>query len=183
MDKKSRGPLPTNLALSDYFWTRVDRRGPDDCWPWTWAINGKGYGSIRRDGKTRGAHRIAYELSVGPIPDGMDLDHVCHSNDPSCAGGDACPHRRCCNPAHLEPVTPFVNWQRGQSPHAKDARKTHCAQGHEFTPENTRVYPNRPNQRVCLTCKRAAARATQRKRGKEWNAYMRAYRARKKAEG
>lgn len=72
---------------------------------------------------------------------------------------------------------------RGRSPHAEAARQTHCAQGHEFTPENTRIYPARPNSRVCLACKRAAASETQRRKGNDFHReYMRQYRARKRAE-
>ena len=175
-----RGALPPIPTFIERFWTRVDKATETSCWTWTGAINGHGYGNLRVDGRVRGAHRVAYELSVGPIPEGMELDHLCHSADPDCAGGTTCIHRRCVNPAHLEPVTQFVNWQRGKSPHALDARKTHCTQGHEFTPENTRVYPYR-NQRVCLTCKRAAARETASRVPKEKrNTYMREYRARKR---
>lgn len=166
----------------DYFWERVDKSGGfDACWPWLKGINGNGYGSASWFGKIRATHRIAYELVIGPIPEGMDLDHVCHTRDRSCQGGRTCAHRRCVNPAHLEPVPNLVNVMRGQSPHARAARQTHCEQGHEFTAENTRVYPSRPNARVCLTCKRAAASETQRRKGKEhWREYMRQYRAGKR---
>lgn len=140
-----------------------------------------GYGRIQWGGMSIGAHRVAYELTFGVVPEGLEIDHVCHSLDASCVGGKECLHRRCVNPNHLEAVTPYVNWQRGKSPHSMEARKTHCAQGHEFTEENTAVYPGRPNQRVCLECKRAAGRSTQRKVPKEqWRDYMREYRARKK---
>lgn len=181
------GRLPErNIVKPDpveYFWRRIDKSGgPDACWPWLKAINGNGYGSLSWQGKVRTAHRTAYELTIGPIPDGMDLDHMCHSRDRSCVGGKTCPHRRCVNPRHLEPVPNLVNVMRGQSPHAQAARQTHCEQGHEFTPENTRVYPSRPNARVCLICKRAAASETQRRRGKEhWREYMRQYRASQRA--
>lgn len=178
------GTLPPKRTTEQRFWDKVAKGDPGDCWYWTAALSHANYGVFLWRGVSTGAHRVAWELTHGPVPAGLELDHVCHSTDPSCVGGKACLHRRCVNPAHLEPVTPFVNWQRGQSPHAKDARKTHCAKGHEFTPENTVIYPSRPNQRVCLTCKRASGRATQRKRDKEeWNAYIRSYRERKKREG
>jgi hypothetical protein len=184
--KRRTGVIPERLLPKpdpiDRFWRRVDRSGgPDACWPWTAAINGGGYGSVGWEGKTLAAHRIAYRLVMGTVPDGMDLDHLCHTRDTSCAGGKTCPHRRCANPAHLEPVPNLVNVMRGRSPHAEAARRTHCAQGHEFTPENTRVYASR-KQRVCLTCKRAAGSETQRRCKDRRREYMKAYRARKRAE-
>lgn len=172
-----------NPSPNDRFWARVDQSGGDDaCWPWQGSINGHGYGSVSRAGKVRGTHRVAYELLVGPIPEGLTLDHLCHSNDPTCAGGVTCVHRRCVNPAHLQPAAMLVNVMRGQSPHAQAARQTHCAQGHEFTPENTKVYPSR-NQRVCLICHRAAGRETQRKIPNEVHKLkMRAWRAARRAQ-
>lgn len=82
--------------------TRVMRRiQKGDCWEWTGALfQGTGYGQVWADGTTRLAHRVVYELLVGPIPVGLDLDHLCRN-------------RSCVNPAHLEPVTRRVNVQRG----------------------------------------------------------------------
>lgn len=81
--------------------------GPDECWPWTGYVNTKdGYGRWRRPGEKNQtvAHRVAYERGQGEVPHGLLIDHACH--DPkSCPGGGDCPHRRCCNPAHLKPVT------------------------------------------------------------------------------
>lgn len=174
-------PLKPRPDPVEAFWSRVDRSAGDTaCWPWTKAINGNGYGSLAWDKKTATAHRVAYRLTVGPVPDGLELDHLCHTRDETCLGGKACLHRRCANPAHLEPVTGLVNFMRGQSPHAQSARQTHCTQGHEFTPENTVTYASR-KQRVCLTCKRATARATMRKRKDQQREYMRQWRAKRKA--
>lgn len=64
-----------------------------------------GYVMFSLAGKYHLAHRLSYEHFVGPIPGGLVLDHVCHTDDPSCPGGLPCLHRRCVNPAHLEPVT------------------------------------------------------------------------------
>lgn len=92
------------------------------------------------------------------IPDEMQLDHVCHTvSIDTCPGGDDCRHRRCVNPAHLQLVTGPENVMRGLSPHAINARKTHCPQDHEYTPENTRVNSN--GERVCIPCARAACLA------------------------
>lgn len=122
-------------------------RGPG-CWLWTGALDGHGYGSIYVD-RDRGrdkAHRVAYELFIGPIPNGLVIDHV---RDRGCA------HRNCVNPAHLEPVTNEENILRGDSPYAKKARQTHCKHGHEFTPENTRI---RNGTRGCRECDREHSR-------------------------
>jgi hypothetical protein len=85
------------------FWSKVDRRGEDECWPWTAGINTHGYGNIWWLGTTQPVHRIAHELAIGPIPGGMHIDHVYERG---------CRLRHCCNPAHLEAVTPTVNNQR-----------------------------------------------------------------------
>lgn len=120
------------------FWAKVDRRGPDDCWEWRGSV-WNGYGQFRSHGITVRAHRYAYELLVGPIPD-ETLDHLCRN-------------RACVNAEHLEPVSAVENARRGESVPAVNARKTHCKRGHEFTPENTYVW--KPGHRACKTCARA----------------------------
>lgn len=124
---------------------------------WTGATNARGYGRFRsgaRGSKVLYAHRAAYELLMGPIPEGLLLDHVCHTRDTSCPGGDSCPHRRCINPHHLEPVTSRENTFR--SPHALTAlnvRKTRCDNGHAFDEANT--YVQADSKRRCRACARA----------------------------
>jgi hypothetical protein len=129
-----RGVVPEREA----FWNRVDKTG--DCWEWTGSRNGDGYGTYSVGGKTHRAHRYAYEIVVGPIPEGKQLDHLCR-NPP------------CVNPAHLEPVTSRENTLRGFGACGTNARKTHCKNGHEFTPENTR-YRRRGDYigRECVAC-------------------------------
>ena len=130
-----------------------EQRGPDACWPWTGQTNARGYGLARLSGETRHrqmAHRTVYELLVGPVPAGLVLDHVCHNIDTTCAGGDDCPHRRCVNPAHLDPVTCGENLARSpHTPQAVKAALTHCQRGHEFTPENT---GRKVGRRYCRAC-------------------------------
>jgi hypothetical protein len=92
------------------FWPKVDRTaGPHGCWTWTGGTTRNGYGrlKVRRGGRWTHvlAHRWAFEDTCGPIPAGIYLDHLCHTNDPTCAGGNGCRHRRCVNPAHLDGTT------------------------------------------------------------------------------
>lgn len=134
------------------FWENVDRRGPDECWPWT-ACTEQGYGRFhRQDQTTIRAHRFAYELLRRLVPDGLVLDHVCHTRDPHCPGGETCPHRRCCNPAHLAEVDRPENFRRGRGPQLKP----HCARGHPWTEENTRIRVS--GGRTCRFCERETQR-------------------------
>lgn len=115
------------------------------CWEWTASRNIGGYGMIWFEGRPRVAHRVAYGLLVGAIPDGLTLDHLCRV-------------RHCVNPAHLEPVTMYENMLRGESFSARQARQTHCKNGHPLSGDNLYSNPNR-KQRVCRTCRTAYVRA------------------------
>jgi hypothetical protein len=108
-----------------------------DCWDWTGALNSKGYGSVAHKGRVWSTHRLAYELLVGPIPDGLQLDHLCRN-------------RSCCNPDHLEPVTPKVNSERGAQ-----ATKMHCVRGHALAGENLLIKKRGQLSPVrnCRTCR------------------------------
>ena len=112
------------------------------CWLWTGKLDKDGYG---RAGKPP-AYHLALQLHGIPVPPGMEPDHLCRV--------------RCCvNPTHLEIVTHTENLLRGQSLQAQNARKTHCPQGHPYTPENTYIQVvNSRNWRICRTCRRAAKR-------------------------
>lgn len=132
------------------FWSKVQRG--DGCWQWTDAPSAAGYGYFGyggRNGTKVPAHRIAYELAVGPIPLGKQIDHLCRN-------------RRCVNPAHLEAVTQRQNLLRGLGSSALNARKTRCKRGHPFDDENT--YMDRAGRRQCRACRRLHA---QRRRGKD----------------
>ena len=129
------------------------------CWAWRGYIDGQGYCQFKINGRVMGAHRAAYMLFIGPIPPGFQVDHACHSNDRSCPGGPGCLHRQCVNPAHLEAVTVQVNTARGRTTAAVNAAKTHCDNGHEFTPENIyRIPGERSTARNCRACNRDAVR-------------------------
>ena len=103
-----------------------------ECIIWDKFIKPNGYGQIDRNGY---AHRAAYEAAYGPIPEGLEIDHLC------CV-------KSCVNPEHLEAVTHGENnrraWERRGKP-------THCKHGHEFTPENTLI--NSRGYRGCRRCK------------------------------
>lgn len=124
------------------------KSGPDGCVLFTGTLSKRGYGQISVDGVNTLAHRAAYTLTVGPIPDGMDLDHTCHNRDASCLGGPTCLHRRCVNVDHLEPVPGAENTRRGRGG-VNNASKTHCPARHRYDSENTNLYDGR---RYCRTC-------------------------------
>lgn len=113
------------------------------CHQWNGALN-KGYGVIKEHGKSYSAHRLIYEFVFGPIAGGLDCDHLCRN-------------RACVNPMHIEIVTRRENVLRGVGVSAINAKKTHCKHGHEFTKENTYVYPSGRN-RHCRTCGRIRKR-------------------------
>ncbi len=142
---------PTAVDLAR-FWTRVDKRGPDDCWHWTGSNSG-GYGVYAIFGAAVRAHRVSWFLEHGHLPDDLDIDHQCHNLDKACPGGPTCPHRACVNPAHLRSATRAVNLRAGRG----NPSRTHCPQGHEYTPENTYVSPR--NQRSCKKCSNAKSNA------------------------
>lgn len=133
------------------------------CWTWTGQIAGNGYGRFAHEGSSLAAHRVVYELLVGPIPEAMTLDHTCHNLAASrseCSEGNDCLHRRCVNPDHLEPKTSVQN--AADSPNHQ-TNWTSCIRGHEFTPANT--YVTKDGGRKCRTCRAAATRRYLQKRG------------------
>jgi hypothetical protein len=134
-------PTAYDLTESQRFWDKVDLAGP--CWLWTATQVDGGYGWFDRSL----AHRWAWEHLVGPIPDGLILDHLCRVH-------------HCVNPDHLEPVTTAVNLTRGYGISARNALKTRCKHGHEFTPENTYIHPKR-GTRDCRTCRSSASQRYQ----------------------
>lgn len=150
----------TTRPVEDRFLPKVDKNGPvpahrpdlGPCWLWTGLINADGYGAMRvgsRTDSTRrtiSTHRLSYELLVGAIPDGLEIDHLCRVHN-------------CVNPTHLEPVTHAENMRRGiaciAGPRAagqKQRAKTHCPKGHPYSGDNVHVTPR--GSRDCRSCDR-----------------------------
>lgn len=128
-------------TAGERFWAKVDRSGGlFACWEWTASIRHSGYGCLGVDGKTVYAHRWAWEAANGPIPPGLDIDHLCRN-------------RACVNPTHLEPVTRQENIRRGVGYSALNARRTHCPSGHPYSAANTLLERTRSGlARRCRTC-------------------------------
>lgn len=125
-------------------WT-VERPPSTPCWIWTGYIDRRGYGHFSVSGEDTVVHRFAYQTFVGPIPAGLEIDHLCRV-------------RSCVNPDHLEPVTRRTNQRRGPATIAtRNLRKTHCPAGHPYNSANT--YLSRRGQRSCRVCHRNTERA------------------------
>lgn len=107
-------PRPT---ADENFWRKVAKS--DGCWEWAGARDSHGYGAFTVDNKMYGAHRWIFERTNGPVPDGLMVDHMCHNQDPTCAGGKNCAHRRCVNPDHLTLATNRENQARAQARFAR----------------------------------------------------------------
>ncbi|OZC80251.1 hypothetical protein CH274_13530 [Rhodococcus sp. 06-418-5] len=123
------------------------------CWLWTGSLNNKGYGQVGVGGRVKLAHRVAYELLIGPIPEGLQLDHV---------RARGCEHKNCVNPSHLEPVTCQVNNSRTAA-----ATKTHCVNGHPLSGTNLIVKRRTSGgeMRNCRICNLDSARRLREKKG------------------
>lgn len=113
------------------------------CWLWVRYCDPAGYGRVYWDKRADRAHIVVYRLLVGPVPAGLELDHVKERG---------CRWRCCCNPAHLEPVTHRVNLLRGDTSTAEWAGREECPQGHPLEPGNLVKRPR--GGRECATCNR-----------------------------
>ena len=127
-------------ALPARFWAKV--RITNDCWLWTAAVQSKGYGSFAVGGVTYQAHRLAYEDRHGPIPDGLQIDHLCRV-------------RQCVNPDHMEPVTSVENTRRGFFDRGE------CKNGHDLTqtPAYVTTTAAGRKRRECRQCRAERANA------------------------
>jgi len=131
------------LTVVERFWAKVNKNGPvwngTPCWVWRPPLTRKGYGVFWFNKRLELAHRYVYELMVGPIPDGLQIDHLCRN-------------RACQNPAHMEVVTSGMNTLRGESPAIIQSRRNVCSQGHPFDLFNT--FFTRSGWRRCRECYR-----------------------------
>lgn len=142
--------------LADRFWPKVEKS--EACWTWTGAKDPSGYGRVNKGGnggRALLAHRVAYELVRGPIPDGLPLDHLCRN--PSCV-----------RPDHLEAVPMKVNSLRGNHPRYAVYKTNICLRGHDRSVVGVRVYPN--GRRACKQCIRDSGRAWAQKQKRKNNA-------------
>lgn len=126
---------------------------PNGCIHYTGSLTLAGYGQVGKDGGNALAHRAAYEHFVGPIPEGMTLDHECHNLSGCTITDHTCPHRRCVNVEHLAPKSKGEN--TNASPNSW-AAKTHCPQGHPYDEANTYVNPQ--GGRMCRACRAERSR-------------------------
>ena len=126
-----------HLPLAERLWKMVEKS--DGCWTWKGRRCDHGYGRISDKGKQRHASRVAFEVTHGPLPSNLTVDHLCRN-------------RLCCRPDHLEAVTNRENVLRGNGHSAIAARRSTCAKGHPYTPENTRIYKG--HKRQCRICAR-----------------------------
>lgn len=144
---KPKPPRPDRTP--ERFWAKVNGGDYTTCWTWTAYLDSNGYGRFNvggRAGRMDGAHRVAYRMLVGDVPDGCELDHLCRN-------------RACVNPWHLDPVPHRINTLRGIAGAVNAARQravTHCPRGHEYSPENTAR--RKTGARRCKACGRDATR-------------------------
>lgn len=127
-------------TVMDRFMAKVNQKNRiNSCWHWIGAKGSNGYGQMQMGERKQQAHRIAYELFVGPIPKDLTIDHICRVKE-------------CVNPKHLRPMTMLENVMDG----CKNLKKTHCPKGHEYDEANTIRYRT---FRYCRACKQANDRA------------------------
>lgn len=139
--QKHGGPCPERVDVR--FMRKVEPVS-SGCWLWRGGADVRGYGTFWREGKGHPAHRVSYELHIGPIPDGLHLDHLCRTP-------------RCVRPDHLEPVTPRENLMRSSTTQAAiNAAKTHCVHGHLLAGDNLHIDPE--GKRRCNQCRRERVR-------------------------
>ena len=140
---KPRQRVHPSAGIAERLELHTDRS--TGCWIWTASTKYNGYGQMSVGGRLQLVHRVSYEAFVGPIPNGYQIDHLCRV-------------RACCNPHHLEAVTPQANVLRSEAPGAVALRRDLCLYGHPYAEHGV----IRCGRRICRLCQ---------------NAYMRLYNA------
>jgi hypothetical protein len=135
----------------DTFYRRVEFKS-GDCWYWRGFITKQGYGRVKLGDRLYYAHKVSYLVSVGDVPVGLELDHMCRTRD-------------CVNPYHMEPIPGVTNMLEGVSPSGLNSRKTHCKRGHALNEGNTYSDPKKAN-RSCRVCQRLHSETFRRRQGK-----------------
>lgn len=145
-------------------WAKTRRNKETGCWEWSGKISDRGYGYVQIGRSSRRAHRVAYEVLVGEIPEGLTLDHLCRV-------------RNCINPTHLEPVTAAENSRRSipnpNRGHGSHRQREYCYQGHPWDENNTILRPD--GARRCRSCQQASKRRRKATRRAEAAAQVQAY--------
>lgn len=130
---------------------------PEGCWLYTRYCNPDGYAEATYHDAERHSfhvfvHRLVYMRFAGDVDDDDQIDHTCHDPKVCLVPPKECPHRRCFNPAHLEPVSSAINNKRSGGLSAINGAKECCVRNHEFTPGNTHITPL--GERRCKACAR-----------------------------
>lgn len=151
------------------FAAKIDVDPDSGCWLWTASLRPNGYAQFNAgDHRIVRAHRWSYEQCRGPVPAGLDLDHLCHNLDLSCPGGPTCRHRRCVNPWHVEPSTRAANLAAGRGAETnrrRASRQTRCKRGHPLSGPNLRVRATGARQYVACGLERTREWRARRKVG------------------
>jgi hypothetical protein len=137
-----QGTENTSNQVEQRFWSKVNKDTESGCWEWTDSLDSGGYGRIRVAHKLVPAHIFIWKMvhpDYPPIQYVRTVDHECRN-------------RKCVNIHHLRMLTHVENIMIGECPPAQNARKTHCKNGHEFTPKNTKWEDY--SRRRCKTCER-----------------------------
>ncbi len=167
-DAANGGPHMANdtIAVLNRFFKKIRIDPASGCWIWMASKCSDGYGTFRFNGRVESAHRASYQLFVGPIPEGLHIDHKCHIPE-MCLGGPDCPHRACVNAEHMEPVPCIENIRRGRNKYTSGAKKralAACPSGHPYDEINTYKWMDAIGKwhRQCQICRqkhRVASRA------------------------
>lgn len=128
-------------STSEDFWKHVIKS--DGCWRWNRSHFRSGYARVKFKGRDTVAHVISWELTNGPVQNGLELDHLCRN-------------RGCVNPSHLEPVTHRENMIRGNTAIRTNALKINCREGHPLAGDN--LFVRKDGRRRCRACERATAK-------------------------